>query len=528
LLADQIRYVRESGEDILFSFLVLLAGGLLMFELTALFSTPIPDSYLWWGDESWLMLEFKSQIMTGVFRHPFALASTLEHGSGAIFSNMWITALLYGGAAAIFKSANIIIVGRAITALLSTGLVFALYEMVRKLTNERLQAIFAVILLITTRSFFFTSHSARYDILSACAICIGFFLTLRIRVDSPKRAFLCGLSIAAGLLISVHVMLLLLLAGVVAVLIDSRRTLMSLLVFAGGVCCVLLLLFSLSSLLGRTGNSINSGFALNIHDIPALRIYSRSVQYANIAQRFATLSSLALGFLISTVVAILAFLIKCIHAKRIHVARGLWLTVAALLGWLEFESAAPTSYLIYILPVLSIAIAIAIQPLFPKKVAIICVTIATLTLTFFALHDDWRARSNGKKLSQANDEAVSAALASISQDTTHPVVLAFNPAVQRVAMDSSVRLMTTHFIEYPATSDRVDSVIRQQHVKYVMLYRSAQKADYMREVQPITDASKRLGVLVWERPGFLTDIGRSYFVKDFNGEDTLQIYRIRD
>jgi hypothetical protein len=512
----------------LFMVLVVLAAGLLMFELTALFSTPIPDSYLWWGDESWLMLEFKAQIASGHFHHPFALGSTLQQGSGPIFSNMWITALLYGGAATLFKSTNVIIVGRTVTVLLATGLVFALYEIVRKLTNERLLAIFAVILLISSRSFFFTSHSARYDILSAGAIVLGFFLLLTHKLNTTKIATLAGALSALGLIVSIHVTTTLVLTCAIAVLIDSDRRVIRIVAYLAGVVASALIIVLLSFLLHNGGSSASSGFALNIHDIPALRIYSRSVQFANIAQRVSTFRFLAWGYFILIVVILLAFTFKAVRSRSINLPRGAWLAFALLFSWLEFESAAPTSYLIYVLPILSVATALAIRSLIPRNVYAPMLAVGAIVLILFAIRDDWHARANGKKLTLANDEAVSAALAAIEQDTTHPIVLTFNPAVQRSVMDTSIQLMTTHFIEYPASNESVDSVMKEQHVKYVVLYRNTLKPDYMREVQPIADASKRLGVLVWERAGFLTDIGRSYFETDFTGPDTLQVYRIRD
>lgn len=511
----------------IFFLLVLLSAGLLMFELTALFSTPIPDSYLWWGDESWLMLEFRTQVLTGSFRHPYALGSTLAHGSGSLFGNMWISAAIYGGVAVLFKSANVVMIGRTVTTLLATGLVFALYEMVRKLTGDRMLAIFSILLLISSRSFFFTSHSARYDILSASAICVGIFLLLRTNIASPQRSFLAGLFAAAGALVCIHVSIALLLTGGLAVAIDSKWKPSSIAGYFGGVGVLAAIILFIASLQHNVALS-PSGFALNVHDIPALRFYSRSVQFANLAQRLATIRELGFGYIIAFMVSFVAVVMTSVRQRRFTFTRGAWLVLALLFSWLEFESAAPTSYLVYILPVLSIAIALAIQASVPRRLAIALIAIGAIVLVIVAIQDDWRARSNGKKLSLANDEAVSAALSAIEQDTTHPLVLAFTPAVHRVLMDSEVRLMTTQFVEYPESNKPIDSVFREQHVRYVMLYRNSIKPEYMREVQPITDASKRMGVLVWERAGFLTDIGRSYFAKDFSGNDTLQVYRIRD
>ncbi|HZK77050.1 MAG TPA: hypothetical protein VFD13_09095, partial [Candidatus Kapabacteria bacterium] len=164
--------IRDRSEEWIFFGMLALVTIIVMLELLSLYSTPVPDSYLWWGDESWLTIEFRTQILTGVFRHPYALGSSLAHGSGMVFGNMWIPALFYGVPATLVSpiAMDIVLLGRTVTAIFAFTLLLMLYEIVRRLSGDRLLAIFSVLLLVTSRSFLLTSHSARYDILSALAI----------------------------------------------------------------------------------------------------------------------------------------------------------------------------------------------------------------------------------------------------------------------------------------------------------------------------------------------------------------------
>ncbi|MFI5201955.1 MAG: hypothetical protein ACHQNE_06180, partial [Candidatus Kapaibacterium sp.] len=201
----------ERSEEWVFYALLALVTILVMLELLSLYSTPVPDSYLWWGDESWLMIEFRTQILTGVFRHPYALGSSLAQGSGVVFGNMWVPALFYGVPAALVSpvAMDIVLLGRTVTAVFAFTLLVALYEIIRRLTADRLLALFSVLLLLTSRSFLLTSHSARYDILTALAIITGVYILLRhgAKWNRAATAAIVGFLTAAMLLITVHVTL---------------------------------------------------------------------------------------------------------------------------------------------------------------------------------------------------------------------------------------------------------------------------------------------------------------------------------
>ena len=524
------------SEEIIFSGLLAFAATIFLLDLLSLYSTPVPDSYLWWGDESWLMLEFRNQIVHGVFRHPYAFSSTLAHGSGIIFGNMWVPAIFYGIPSALVspERMDIVLLGRNITAIFAVTLLVALYEIVRKFTEDRLLALFSAFLLLTTRSFLFTSHSARYDILSALTILVGMYFLLRTnRPMTMLRVGTIGCAVAASMLITIHVTLALTLAAFVVMLYRAGKHWPKALVgFVGGAFIFVILLLAVSTLRGQMtlfGTSGSTSFAFNLHDVPILRFYSRSVQIANLVQRWNMFRMCAFGY-VFTFAAIAAVAVIQYLRKRGSISvplKGIAI-LSALISWVELESAAPSSYLIYILPILSLAVALAMKHLFRENVRTWAIASVSIILGIFAFRDMPGSHGKGYHLIAANALAVGTAIGEIEQadSGSHPLVLAFTPAVHEVLRDTNVKLMTTQFIEYPLAGICVDSILQHVGVNYVLVYASAIKPDYMREVGPIRAALNRIATPSWERSGYFTDIGRSYFDTTFSTPDTLRLYRI--
>jgi hypothetical protein len=536
-LLDKLkRTLTEQGDDFIFFSLLTLATAVVMLQLRSLYSTPIPDSYLWWGDESWLMIEFRTQILDGVFRHPFALGSSLNHGSGFILGNMWISALLYGIPSAIVDTMDIVLLGRTITALFAFTLLIALFAIIKRATLDRHLALVCVILLVTSRSFLFTSHSARYDILNALAILIGVFVLLRLsrRRITQREAAIVGFIAAASMLVTIHVTLSLFIAAAFTVYFSSEQRWKSFGLFCGGAATFVILLALISYVRAQSslfGSGTGGSFALNIHDIPGLRFYSRSVQFANASQKAITLTNFGLGFVIIIGVLVLTVILQFVRNRfPLRISKSISIMLLALVSWFELESAAPTSYLIYILPVLALAVALAAKRFIPEAIRMWAALPVALVLTGFAFKDMPGPHGQGYRIMTANYQAVGAALDQMPErdSGSKPLVLAFNPAVHEILRDTTVRLMTTHFIEFPNTFDAPDSVIRREGVRYVLLYRSAVKPGYMREVGPITEAASRLGTPIWERAGYFTDIGRTYFSKQLGPPDTIRLYRLHD
>ncbi len=532
---------------------LLLATALFMLQLLSLYTTPVQDSYLWWGDESWLMIEFRTQIMEGVFRHPYALGSNLQHGSGLLFGNMWIPALLYGLPAALFKGGtDIILVGRSVTALLSATLLIALFEVTRRLTGDRVLSLFSVLLLLSSRSFLLTGHSARYDILTSLSILLGLSLLLRINTKAGTKqerlkrqvsstAVLAGALATGSVLITIHVALAIWIATFVCVLRSEKsRTISIVASYLAGSGAVALLLIGVAMLQGHAtllGGGRSNAFLLNLSDIPALRLFSRSVQSANAIQKWKTLSSLALGYAVAIITGVGLTMIALVR-RQAQIGLEWRHVVAAMIVvcWFEFESAAPTSYLIHVLPVLSVEIALIAWRLLPVVGRPWIILSAAAALGIFGLTDAWNVRTIGRNISKANDHAVTDALGQVVHGSAEPrpIVLASNPSIHCILLDTSVQLMTTHLVEFPQDGTShgelspLEYAIKKAHVRYILLYQSGLKPDYMREIGPLSIAAKHLGLMVWQQAGVFTDVGRSYFESCNNAPDTLQLYHLYD
>jgi hypothetical protein len=500
------------------------------YELGSLYTTPHADSYLWWGDESWLMLEFRSQIVTGYFHHPFAFGSSLHTTSGLLFSNMWLTAVIYGIPAAIARTVDIVSLGRTITAVLSLILLAATYWSARRAEAGRVAAALAIVLVVTTRTFYLTSHSARYDIVSALIILIFFtrLLTLSRRGLTIRESFLAGLTLTGSLLISVHVLLAMAFAVPLVIVFRSDDRWRSIAAFALGVA-IPIVVFALiafasgaHSLFGYSGTS---GFYNQVQNVPALRLFSRSVQLANLQQRLAMALQLAGPLTLLTACSFIVLVIPGLRRRRS--LPMWWLPIAVILSWLLFESSAPTSYLIYVIPVLAVSVAVLVSVL-PAGMLAVVALIPTILLPFSISN----ANDLGRMLTNENDTAVQAAADFIHSHPQPGPVLTINLGVHKL-LDIGLPIMTTQFIEFPATATTPDSILRQNGVRYVLLYQSALHPDYMREILPLTRVTHARGTMVFSRVAPITDIARDYFspgatITALKYPDTLQLYLLHD
>lgn len=506
--------------------LIALAVAAFVYEMLSLYTTPLYDSYLWWGDESWLMLEFRSQILTGYFHHPFAYGSSLHATSGLLFSNMWLTAAIYGVPAALLRSVDIVSLGRTITAVLAAGLLGATYWSARRAEAGKIAALLAVVLVATTRTFYLTSHSARYDILSALIILLFFtrLLFLARRGLTVRDSFLIGLAFTGSLLVSVHVILAMAIAVPLVILFRSDHTLPSIRSFVLGalipaaVFAVVALASGAHSVFGYTGSS---GFFSQVQNVPALRPFSRSVQIANVLQRLDMALRLAGPLALLTACAVIAALVPGLRRRRS--LPMWWLPISVFTSWLLFESSAPTSYLIYVVPVVAVSTAVLLSTL-PEFVLGIIALVPIVTIALGVAS----AEQLGEYLSANNTKAVNEAALYVTQHPAPGPLLTINLGVHDL-LKSEVPIMTTQFIEFPATNASPDSVLRRNNVHYVLLYQSPLHPDYMREILPLSRIASERGTLVYRHIVPMTDIARDYFGERSLGlPDTLQLYLLHD
>ena len=344
--------------------LLTLAVVLFLMQLSSLFIFPLPNSLRWFGDETWLMSEAKSQITTGIVRYPLAIGSTLEYGKGVVLSMTWLSSLLYGIPAALIH-ADPVMIGRIMTALLSLALGIALYACARRLGADRLSASVAVLLLVSSRTFFFASHSCRPDVLAGLIV-ISFVTTgttlSRSVIEKSGLWWLAFGAIVAFLAVtsSIHLLTLLIPVSVFFVwkLSGSKRLScrVEFAIGAMGMLGILVLIYYIT-----TGNltlfapaSGRVQFNDVLSSIPVLRPFSRSVQTANILIRIKQFAvETPQSFLL--VLALPLFLTKNWWRESRHT-----FTIASLivfLSWLLLQGAEIT-YLIHILPLLLLGLAL--------------------------------------------------------------------------------------------------------------------------------------------------------------------------
>ena len=474
-----------SFERAAFWTVVAATAVLLVVQLSSLYVAPVSNSYLWWGDESWLMAEYREQVTTGVFRHPDAYGSSLWIANPFPFTAMWLTSLLYGGLSLLFD-ATALEVGRTVTAILAVALALLAYLSMRKLGVERLNAACAVVLLISSRTFFLTSHSARYDILTSIAIVVLLYVISRSSSSqgSGEHA-LKGILLGGSLVISVHVPLLLALP-VLYWLWTARVRVRHNLVLVVTAMLTVGMLYLIHNIT-QPALSGESNLSENLKTIPFLRPLSWSVQSSNLEQKFALLVQLAPQFFVFLIAA----------GTGLFTAKDKRLIVLYCLpfpGWLLLEPAGPSSYLIYFLPAFAIASAHAIRDINLRRIGAAIVLLISLTFISLGIRDAASAYEVGSQLTTANARAVREALAVAGEAK----VIAMNPA-----LGHRERAATTHFVELPDRGAR-----RLDGPGYLLAYNSSILPGFMWEVLPLRQEITSPALV---RTGQFLDVGRSYF-----------------
>ena len=528
----RVRISRDHLDIAVLLALLTMLIGILVVQTRSLFLAPVFDSYLWWGDESWLMLEFRQQMLTGKFTHPYALGSSIHVDNGFLLSNMWLSAALYGGAALL--GFPLVSTGRVVTFSLSIVLLLAVFYLLRKILRvETHWALFGVLTLLSTRIFFITSHSARYDVLSALQLLVGLAVLKRFldggTTTRSMSYFLLGLGLSATLLVSVHVPLLLSLPALLMVIrAGAFRRVGEWAVMLGGAllgCSMLVLLYYfLYGHWGMFGGANFTSHESNLLSIPLLRPFSRSVQIANLMQkgghllRFAPLLSL---FTILAAVAIVSRWRSLERSQRAFIS----LLVAALVGWFALESAAPPSYTLYPAVLLVIILTIGLRSLKLRSGMHLAVPLVlALWFSRAALADGLDALLIGKTLNNAQTEIFSEAMEHLEQ--RRPRVLIQAPFVARAIESKRLVPMTASFIDYPERSRSTIATLRHNDVRYLLLVASPLNQQYMREVTPLRHAAESYGSVLYRRTMPASDIMRSYFSPDPGQPDTVTLYKL--
>jgi hypothetical protein len=508
------------------SFTSYLLAALIVIVLTMqarlLYIFPAPDSARWWGDETGQMLELRAELQDGHARIPTALGSSLEQSNGLVRSNSWFAAFVYGIPLLLFRSvADVVAIGRTVTFTLSLLLCAIIFVIMRRLKIDESLALLAILLLASTRSFFYASHAARLDIavaisvllfVSYLAICYQKYVTGTWRPTSAW-CFLYGVIAIFFATLSIHLLTLLgLLSLFVLVQFSIYRNVRLLGASVAGVLCVVVVLTSVYWLSDAPMTLFSTSIRPNqfqsvASGLPILRPFSRSVQWANILERATGLWSEArLSLLISVVVLIFSAFKKqrAVDPERIFWIRA---TLVIFIAWLFFQSPA-LYYYMHVLPLFLMCLAVMLSNRTQLRDTILIGL--GVGVAFAGIRDTTLAAPLAKAIAHDNHAAIDSMLRLVGQKD-RPIVSAQNPAISQVEHSERVRLMTPHFLDFADRNESSLQTMKRVGVRYMMLYTPGDHKIYSSDYAALRPLADSFAIVRSRIPGVLLDANRDYF-----------------
>jgi multisubunit Na+/H+ antiporter MnhE subunit len=543
---------REDRTNVWFSrLLLLIAVFALCWQARSLYIYPIPDSaYYWYGDESWVMMEARTQMSEGVLRHPYAYGATLNDHAGILLGDCWGTSLLYGSPAMIFsQSFPVIAIGRAVTFSLALFSIFAIFFVAIRLGASRISAGLGSIILATCPAFTITSHSARSDLLVGLVVMliVAYFAneSTSTKQRSSRWWFCFGLCMTfAAFLFAVHLITLLLpLAVYLLFRLGAFRNFkflsMAVLGASAAAATLVLSYFLLAhdlSLFGTTGQHVQ--FADVAAQKPIMRLFSRSVQWNNLLQRFGLLWTGATALLILAAHVVVKLLIDVLRKRAAYlndpVFRALIaLTLVVALSWLLLQG----SIIYYVPHFLILAVLVVVvaadRVLFRQpspRVSKLIVGIATIILVVVHVMQTNSTVAASRLFSDENRRGIAKLQARIHSEmgssNKRPIVLAESPAAYGLELDTSISLMSPLFPAFPKYDEPITATLARYHVRYAMLYDAKQLHDNIAGIPTLTDYIESHGTLIDTAIGVMFDMKRSYVHPDLSTPDTMKLYRL--
>jgi hypothetical protein len=530
-------------------FIAAMIAIVLIAQARSLYVFPQPDSARWWGDETGQMLELRTELQDGYAHIPTAFGSSVAITNGLVRGNSWFAALIYGVPALLFCNiANVVAIGRTITFVLSITLLFVMFRMMLASQVPRMLALFAVLLLTASRSFFFASHAARLDIAAAIALLV-FIWYLSSRDNAMKQArwkpsalwyFSYGAVVILFASLSIHLLTLL---GALSLYMFWRfgafrkpSAIISLICGAVAMLGLFIAIYAISgapfSLYGPS--SAPNQFQSVAAELPILRPFSRSVQGANILERMHGLWAEAPAFLMLVLVAIvIRFSMRASVQKARKETRISGAAIVIAIAWLLFESPA-LYYYVQILPLFIVALMIGIaQRWRVNRVTVsMLVGVSTILCSFGVLDSIYASRS-ASMIENGNYNALAEEMDLIQSGTTSsepPIVLAQNPAIAMIEHDKNVRLMTAQLVSFPVSNEPIANVLQKLHVQYILLYSAHDNSVYSADYHALRPIADSVGTIIFRKPGILFDVDRDYFsataLLDERSRDTLILYKL--
>ncbi|GEM_PF-892972 len=522
------------------SVLLLVIAALLYLWASAksLYVFPVADSYRWYGDETWMLLAWKNLLRHGTLSVPIALGSTLEHSPGLMLGSPWLSAIIYGLPQLLAPfDTDIVAIGRTVSFIVGIACIIMIAWSTRRLQVGVGISAVAIIVLLTTRTFTFATHSARYDMITGMALVwfVGVCAVLLFSPGSPKKIhyFLLGFfSVIVALTISPHLEILL---PPVALYIawrsrafSSWRHMLGLLggVVLAGAIVVLLHLWGSHDLSLWSGIRSDNQYGSVIARLPFLKFFSYSAQSHQLwAKRFYLWQEAPAFGIILILVVISEFALLLL--RRQHSATG-FVTVCLLLALLSaifFQSTLPY-YLAHLLPLTTLAFALHVNEWRHSKILKPAMAIVSLALCAIVI-TIWRPELThagyiGRRMEEANTAAVQAAFEEESRTreaTAHrPLVLAQAPAIHELLRDTSVRLMSESFLFFPQVREPIDSTLAREHVSFIVDYNHPMSLEYQQAVERTTPIFYRIGPFL--------DRSVDYFHDTTTELDTLTLYEV--
>ena len=525
-------YFSFRSGDRLQSVLLILIGIVLVDQARFLFAYPVPDTGMWFGDESWTMLTVRALARSGVARVPEALGSSLAHSNGLINGSVWLSGLIYGVPAVLFSNvANPVAIGRSITFTLSLISLYFVYKLARQVGASPNTSLIGVLTLVISNAFYFSSHSARLDMLTGLAVLLYLYLLVSVfeQYDAgglqSRWVFLLPFIATLSLTIYVHVPAIIVLPLLyscwrLGVFHSVRMITFSLLGAIAGVAIIAGIYWLSTGSLDLLGKGYNQYYNV-ANSLPVLHLLSWRVQKINTIDRFLQVLDVAWPLVIAIALGIGVRMWKRVPfnpKERFFFVNAVLLIIC----WGLFGGPA-VFYNIHILPVAAVCCAVLLAPIFqyqPIRNARAIVPILIIVIVFVIVSQERRGKV-GERLVSGNKMAIAAFIDPITSAENPPLILTDEPAENAIAGHPGVHLMTNHLLLFGDENRPIPDILREQHVDYLLLYSGAHWRSSFRYI------ADSLYTCVGERVGTFTDLGRTYDDPRWNEFDTLRLYKAK-
>jgi hypothetical protein len=390
--------------------------------------------------------------------------------------------------------------------------------LLKRIGASRTASLAALLPLVASPVFYFSSHSARLDVATALASVLLLLAFVRMTEERSRwRYFLTGVFVALSVAVYVHVPTLIVLVWLY-VIWRSRATAREWTISLAGAAlalCVLIAMYSATTgeltLLGSGHNQYYSVASA----LPILHPFSWQVQKINTIYRFIQVWDTQWPLVILLAIACVTLVMKwsaVAQAERSVLA----MSVLLILAWMLFEGPA-VFYEIHASPALVLITAIGLSHLEANRVLISTVAIGVAATSMYAQRGYGEA---GRILSLNNQGAVRSMLARVRSED-RPIVLADQPAWNIVASTPGVQLMTSHLLLFGGEPRPVAEILRAHNVQYLVLYSTKQ---FQSPFRPIADS---LYQPVDMRVGDVTDEAKGYDAASWQVPDTVRLYRAK-